>query len=237
MDVLSLIKRNIIRLGLYSPNNAKLSYSQLGEDLILAFLFNEKSISRINYLDIGSNDPMINSNTYFFYSAGNRGVCVEADSEIIENFKRKRPEDVLLNLGVSASEISEADFYVFDIPGWNTFDANEVEIRLLTGAASVVEVKKVKMVQINDLIEKYFESLPHLLSIDIEGLDFEVLSSLDFNKYPIPVICAETCSLSNNHIRIKDEKIMKLMLSKNYEVYADTNVNTIFVHKPWFHAS
>ena len=237
MNLLSLIKKVIINSGLYIPNHSKLSYSQLGEDMILNFLFNEKSVSRINYLDIGSNDPMINSNTYFFYSSGNRGVCVEADSGIIENFKKKRPEDVLLNLGVSASEISEADFYVFDINAWNTFDTNEVKIRLLTGASRVVEVKKVKMVHINDLIERYFESLPHLLSIDIEGLDFEVLSSLDFEKYPIPVICAETCSLSSNHIRVKDEKIMKLLLLNNYEVYADTNVNTIFVHKPWFHSS
>ncbi len=237
MNLLSLIKKGTIKLGLYRLNHSKLSYSQLGEDMILAFLFNEKSVTKINYLDIGSNDPMINSNTCFFYSAGSRGVCVEADSGIIENFKRKRPKDVLLNLGVSASEITEADFYVFDIPGWNTFDTNEVEIRLLTGVASVVEVKKVKMVQINNLIENHFERYPHFLSIDIEGLDFEVLSSLDFEKYPIPVICAETCKLSNNHVRIKDDRIIKLLLSKNYEVYADTNVNTIFVEKNWFYNS
>ena len=74
-----------------------------------------------------------------------------------------------------------------------------------------------------------------MLSLDIEGLDLEVLKSLDFEKYPIPVICVETCTYSENHIRPKDKTILEFVMSKGYEVYADTYINTIFVNKAWFY--
>ena len=65
-------------------------------------------------------------------------------------------------------------------------------------------------------------------------MDYEVLKSLDYNKYPIPVICAETCAFSETHIKPKERMIEDLMLSKGYLVYADTYINTIFVNEKWF---
>ncbi len=80
-------------------------------------------------------------------------------------------------------------------------------------------------------IASNFKSYPDLLSIDIEGLDYEVLKSLNYDKYPIPIICAETCTYSETHIKPKNKLIAELMLSKGYMIYADTYVNTIFVNE------
>jgi hypothetical protein len=49
------------------------------------------------------------------------------------------------------------------------------------------------------------------------------------------VICAETCQYSENHIRPKAYEIEAFLKTKDYQVYADTYVNTIFVHKNWFY--
>ena len=91
------------------------------------------------------------------------------------------------------------------------------------------------MVNINTLIAENFDDYPDLLSIDIEGLDLAVLKSLDYEKYPLPVICVETCTYSENHIRPKDPTIADFLSGKGYEVYADTYINTIFVNKKWFY--
>jgi FkbM family methyltransferase len=211
------------------------SYSQAGEDAVLAFLFADKKLDSVSYLDIGTNTPDDCNNTYLLYKKGNRGVRVEADKTLIPDIRNKRPDDKVINAGVAVSDADVADFYIFNIKGLNTFDKEEAERRQSHGTYQINEVVKVPLVNINNIIKENFETYPDFLSIDIEGLDLDVLKSLDFNQYPVPVICVETCIYSENHIRPKDHSIAAFVLSQGYEVYADTYINTIFVHKKWFY--
>ena len=235
--MLSQIKR-LIKKTVYSivpPPYIPPSYSQAGEDAVLRFLFNDKKLKKISYLELGTNTPDFGNNTYLFYKYGFRGVCVEADKTLIPRIKKTRPGDKVLNVGVSISGEKEADFYIFDISGINTFDKEEAEKRAAFGTYKIKATVKVPLVNINTLIAENFDHYPDLLSIDIEGLDLAVLKSLDYEKYPLPVICVETCTYSENHIRPKDPTIGDFLLGKGYEVYADTYINTIFVNKKWFY--
>jgi hypothetical protein len=62
----------------------------------------------------------------------------------------------------------------------------------------------------------------------VEGLDLEILQSLDFEKYRPEVFCVETLTFSPDHTGSKISTILDLMNAKGYMIYADTNVNTIF---------
>jgi hypothetical protein len=95
---------------------------------------------------------------------------------------------------------------------------------------------QVPLVNINRIIEENFKELPDFLSIDIEGLDLPVLKTLDFQRFPIPVICAETCQYSENHIKPKDKSIENFLVTKGYFAYADTYLNTFFVNEKWFYS-
>lgn len=216
------------------PPKVPVSYSQAGEDAILQFLFYDKHKMPIRYLDIGTNYPDVHNNTYIFYRKKCRGVCVEANPALIPMIKRLRPGDTVLNMGVSVNSATEADFYIFDGHAINTFDRNEAEKRAASGIHPIKAVVKVPLVGINELIAAHFDTWPDLLSLDIEGLDLQVLQTLDFSKYPIPVICVETCRYSENHVRPKDPAFAALLLEKGYFVYADTYINTIFVNREWF---
>lgn len=211
------------------------TYSQAGEDAILAFLFADKKMDKVSYLDIGTCMPDHCNNTYLLYKKGNRGVCVEADKTLIPVINHLRPDDKVINAGVAVSDAAKADFYIFNIKGLNTFNAAEAQRRQAKGTFKITEIVKVPLMYINEIIQENFNTYPDFLSIDIEGLDLIVLKSLDFNRYPIPVICVETCVFSENHIRPKDHSIAEFVLSKGYEVYADTYINTIFVLKAWFY--
>jgi FkbM family methyltransferase len=211
------------------------TYSQVGEDSIISFLFADKEVGEITYLDLGTNMPDVSNNTYLFYTRGFRGVCVEADKSLIQSISRKRPEDIIINAGVSTLNETEADFYIFNVNGLNTFDKDEAQRRSTLQGYNVIEIVKVPIISINTILENNFKTYPTLLSIDIEGLDFDVLNAIDYLKYPIPVICVETCKFSSNYIRPKDFSINNLLVSKGYESYADTYVNTIFVNKNWFY--
>jgi FkbM family methyltransferase len=213
---------------------AKLSYSQAGEDLILKYLFESKGIYNPAYLEIGTNHPYLNNNTYLFYRKGARGVCVEADETLIEEIALLRPEDKILNVGVSVSAATEADFYIFNDSGLNTFNKEEAEHRQSFGTYVIEKVAKVRLETINNLMIEHFPGCPDLVSIDIEGLDLDVLKTIDWERFPIPVICTETCTYSEDHLKPKDARITKYMDSVGYVVYGDTYINTIYVNKKWF---
>ena len=216
-------------------NFTRTSYSQAGEDAIVRYLFNDYGLKSITYLDLGTNIPDYCNNTYWFYKNKSRGVCVEADSSLIENIKKSRPRDKVINVGVSVSNEKEADFYIFNEPAINTFNKLEADERSISGKYKIIKVNKVPLLNINDIISDNFKSYPDYLSIDIEGLDLDVLKSLNFSIYPIPVICVETCTYSENHIRPKDQTISEFMGTVGYEIYADTYLNTIFINKAWFY--
>jgi len=211
------------------------SYSQAGEDAVIDFLFTELGLKTPTYLELGVHSPDMGNNTYRFYLRRARGVLVEADKTLIPSIKAKRPEDIILNVGVGVSDMDAMDFFIFDVQGLNTFSKEEAYKRN-EGKYKIKEIVKVPMVSINRIIEENFKVVPDFLSIDIEGLDLPVLKTLDFERFPIPVICAETCLYSENHIRPRDKSIAEFMLSKGYFIYADTYINTFFVNEKWFYS-
>jgi hypothetical protein len=83
-----------------------------------------------------------------------------------------------------------------------------------------------RLVNVNKIMEEHFHGAPSIVSIDTEGLDLEILKSLDFDRYRPPIICAETLVLNSTKI---DSRILDLMQSKNYSVRGGTFVNSIFV--------
>lgn len=228
-----MIKRFLKKLLFVYKNT---SYAQAGEDVVLQFLFNDIGKGKgISYLDIGTNIPDYGNNTYWFYKRGGNGVCVEADPTLISRIRQKRPKDKVINAGVAVSNEKEADFYIFNLPSISTFSKEEAEMRSNSGQNRIVKVAKIPLISVNELINQNFKLFPDLLSIDIEGVDLEVLKSLDFTSFPIPVLCVETCTYSENHVRVKDTAIAEFLISKDYEIYADTYINTIFVNKGWFY--
>jgi hypothetical protein len=65
-----------------------------------------------------------------------------------------------------------------------------------------------------------------LVSIDTEGLDLEILRSLDFARFRPKIICAETLAEGT---KLVSSEMVKFLASKNYTVRGGTFVNTIFV--------
>ncbi len=232
-------KRLVITWQLWFSNKYFLqffpkSYAQAGEDRILEYLFYQLKIKSPSYLDIGANFPVAFNNTYFLYAKGCKGVCVEPDPSLIPDLKKYRGRDIILNIGVGLSEVSEADFYIFNAKGLNTFSKEEAEFRQSFGTYKVQQVLKVPLQTINNIIAEHFTTPPNFLSIDVEGLDLAILQSLDFSRYKPDVICTETISYDEGRGTRKLTDIIDFVSSKGYVVYADTHINTIFVASHYF---
>ena len=228
--------------GVASAKNYKeyLSFAQAGEDRVLKFLFMSMGISRISYLEIGTNNPIDINNTYLFYLDGSRGVCVEPNPNLIANIKKKRPGDTCLNIGIAGDQReSTLDFYIFDESdsekGLSTFSKEEAEHVANTTHIKIAEVKKIPVTPVSTVLKEYFpEKAPDLVSIDVEGLDLEILRSFDFTVCRPKAICVETVNFTVNHKKTKNRDIISFMESQGYFVYADTGINSIFADKALF---
>lgn len=207
-----------------------LSYSQTGEDIIIDFFLTAKGISDFTYLDIGANHPTRLSNTYKFYELGYHGVCVEPDPDVFSVLKKKRNRDVCLNVGISNNEADRVDFYVMENPLLNTFSKEEAEFMVQSGQAKIRNIIQVPLIRIGSLLERYFESVPPVLvNLDVEGIDEMVIKDFPFSRCRPALFCIETVQLSPDASSGKRLNIIELMASRNYRVFADTYINTIFV--------
>lgn len=197
------------------------SLAQHGDDLMLVNLFLLLGIVKPSYLDLGAHHPFVISNTALLYARGSRGVNVEANPNLIEEFRRSRPEDVNVNVGVGLRE-GDAPFYMYsDTSGRNTFSLNET--KALEKKMTVKKAMNLPMLTLSQIVERYCGGIyPDLLSTDLEGLDYAVLKSADFSKTSPKVIVTE--------VRRFDAALIKLlMLELGYFVYCRMGENLFFV--------
>ena len=211
---------------------SNLSHSQQGEDLIVESILGYLGITKPSYLDVGAADPIRINNTYLFYRKGCRGVLVEPNPAYCRRLTAARPGDKVLNVGVGFTGEKEADYYMIggavNSADLNTFSKEQAQEcpSKTNGVGFVEKVIKMPMVNINVMMQENFSGAPSFLSVDTEGVDFDILSSLDFDRFRPSVVCVETLVFGTRRL---ESKILDLMASKDYVVRGGTFVNTIFV--------
>jgi len=207
------------------------SFSQCGEDLIVRYIFDSLRIAAPSYLDIGAHHPHYLNNTYLFYAAGGRGVNIEPDPELFAGFAAKRPRDLNLNIGVGAVE-DRLQFFVMSVRTLNTFSSDEAHQLEQGGKVRIERVLKIPVRSVNAVLAEHFgEAAPDFVSIDVEGLDLEILRSWDFARWRPKVFCVETITYSDQRTGIKIPEIAELLHDRGYFSFADTYVNTIFADR------
>ncbi len=228
LKIKSTLKK-ILGLGGY-----KKSYSQCGEDLLIQYIFTLRGVKNPSYIDIGANDPFFLSNTALFYKKGSRGINIEANPQLMKQFITNRPKDINLNIGISNKE-EELDFYIMEDNTLSTFSKEECDFMVSKGK-TLKAVQKIKLITIADVLEKYFSNqFPDFMSIDVEGMDFQILQSIDFENSRPKVICVEAAEYSPVGAGARRSELIDFLVAKGYYEYANTNLNAIMVdRKFWF---
>lgn len=221
----------------YHEKNAsiKVSYSQCGEDLIVKYIFSLRNISKPTFIDIGAYDPFFLNNTNIFYESGSRGINIEANPNLIENFIRHRPGDINLNIGVGINE-GYKSLYIMEDESLSTFKEEEALKLTKTGLHKINRQVEVYIKKINSIITEYCKGeFPDFLSIDTEGFDFEILRTIHFENSSPKVICVEAAEYSPNGDGKRRQELIDFLLSKGYFEYANTNLNAIMVRSDFWH--
>jgi FkbM family methyltransferase len=198
------------------------SYSQEGEDRILARLF--ESSRQGFYVDVGAHHPMRYSNTFLFYRRGWRGVNIDAMPGSMRLFDRYRSRDTNIEAGIGLTT-GVVPFYVFNEPALNSFDRELSESR--TAPYKIQKVIDVPVLPLSEVLRGCLprESMPSFLTVDVEGRDLEVLRSNDWSAFRPTYVLTEC--LGTTMAEAVEGPVALFMSSVGYESIAKT-VNTVF---------
>jgi len=169
-------------------------YAQYNEDIVLQALLPD--VKKGFYVDVGANHETYHSVTKYFYNKGWSGINIEPIPRLIAKFRKTRPRDANLQLAVSLrrSTLELRDYPEHDGLSTLSIDSKKDPSKVaLPHNDYLVEVDSLKNIFKNQKVKAI-----DFLKIDVEGYEFEVLKSNDWDKYRPTVICIEA-----NH-RIRD---------------------------------
>lgn len=151
--------------------------SQFGQDM---FLFNNffkemtcKGIKGV-YIDSGTNDPEVLSNTFFFDKClGWRGICVEPSDEYHESILAKRSCDLFA--GCINSQSGQAKFSGEGVGGFVSENGE----------------KTISCLSLADLMQQFHINHVDLWSLDVEGHEVDILNATNFDELSIDYLLVE----------------------------------------------
>lgn len=199
-------------------------YSQHGQDIY----FDEnifKGYENGVFMDIGAHDGVsLNNTLYFEKNYKWTGVNVEPIKEVFDKLVINRPNCINLNVACSDKE-GIAEFinttgYTEMLSGLkDEYDPRHLsrvnqELQQYGGKLDIV---KVNTKTVESICDTYSIKHINLLSIDVEGAEFSVIKSINFDKVFIDVICFE-----NNYEDVS-VPIIKYLEGKNYKLIFKSN--------------
>ncbi|MCQ0031955.1 FkbM family methyltransferase [Burkholderia glumae] len=198
------------------------SYAQNFEDVMLW-----RALSHIEqgfYIDIGAQDPVVDSVSLAFYEKGWRGVHVEPTTRYADALRAHRPDESVLQ-AVIADQPGVIKFYEIEGTGISTADA-EIAAGHRVRGFELHEIQ-VPAVTLSEVFASYSVRDVHWMKIDVEGFESSVLRGWgDSPVRPWIVVVESTLPLTqtSNH-----EKWEFLLHEKNYEAVYFDGLNRFYV--------
>lgn len=149
-----------------------ISYAQNFEDVMLWRAL--KHVERGFYIDIGAQDPVVDSVSLAFYEQGWRGVHVEPTPAYAEALRKARPDETVVQAAIGhASDL--IPFYEIAGTGISTGEAAIAHRHEAAGYAN--KRIDVPCIRLASLLDNYQDRDIHWMKIDVEGMELSVLRS------------------------------------------------------------
>ena len=190
-----------------------------------------------SFLEIGALDGQFLSNLLFFEAQmGWRGMCIEGSPRNYRALVRNRPECININgvvgRSIVESEGGSATFLTFVkgqsweramscVLGSGVCATREAAERYAESIQGRMEVDVVPGYLLSDLFAKAGFSRMGWIMLDVEGAEYQVIETVDFEK-----VSAELVTFEGG-----DPKVKKLLASKGYREVEALGLDTAYVLK------
>jgi FkbM family methyltransferase len=194
---------------------AKTSYSQHREDIFIWEFLQGYDLKEAMYVDVGANHPSDISNSYLLYRKGLRGVVIEPNQELIRLLRRFRKGDIALAIGCS-NKNTVLPFHISKTPVLSSFTAGNGVNEYRTAYLPVM--------QLDQALQHIPTKFISLLSIDVEGMNLEVLQGAGEAVRRSLLICLEYDSE-------EDKRQFRETLGPRFEQVGEFGCNLIFSNR------
>jgi FkbM family methyltransferase len=200
------------------------SYAQNFEDVMLWRAL--RHVGQGFYIDIGANDPTIDSVTKSFYENGWHGINVEPLNAHFKDLLAERPRDINLCCAVG-EKAGNLELFDSNIRGLATARLSVISRYIQGGYEG--EYCRVPMRTLSDICEEHVSGEIHFLKIDVEGFEKEVIIGADFQKFRPWILVIE--ATTPNSTEETYEEWENLVFKAGYKfAYAD-GLNRFYVAK------
>lgn len=203
----------------------EIGYADAGEDRLIAAFFPSPGF----YIDVGCNHPVNYSNTFMLYKRGWHGINIDANANLIELHRRLKPKDQSIFAAIAQHQQTLTYTQFEGETLMASLDPEFVRTRVANGlrirSESVLKTQTLTEVLVQSHAPNRFE----LLSVDVEGLDLEVLKSLDFDQFRPRMIVVEI--LGYDLENYSSEPIFEFLSTKGYRLAGYTHMNAIFIER------
>ncbi len=214
---------NILQNIFYRP---KKTFSEcFGEDLFINHYFKD-NISG-TFIDVGCNQPVINSLTHSLYNKNWQGINIDISKRSIDlhNFLRKKSINYNIAVGERTKEIEAFIFY--ENCTMNTVNKRFKKYTEVSVSKKPV-VNRVKQFTLNQIIEKNNLKKIDFLNIDIEGNEMNVLKGFNITKYKPDLVAVE---IHDNNCPAVNNPIYMYFIKNNYFLTSIYGWTYFFEHK------
>jgi len=207
---------------------SKKNYSIFGEDKFIERYFGNKP--KGFYIDVGCYHPLDGNNTQLLYKKGWNGINLDINYYSIKLFNFLRKGDINIHSGISNKKNRLTMHYRKEINMLNTLDEKIAKMNFRNG----YKKKNIQVNTLNYFISKYFKKLDMIdfMNIDVEGVELNVLKSLNFKIYKPKLICVEIHNIKKmfdtNYKYLKTNGIYNFLVKKGYKIVWKYKYSFIF---------
>jgi len=165
------------------PDDPKLDSAACRESRLVWEYFGERKDGV--YVDIGANHPTHRSQTWFLEVQGWHGVLVEPNPALSRLLREKRVRSQIFEVALGGPEqTGRADLHLAVGDGQSAIKP-DFDIKL-TG-----QILRVQMRTLDSILEEAGIREIDFLSVDVEGMEVDVLRGLDLQRRPAKLILIE----------------------------------------------
>jgi FkbM family methyltransferase len=198
------------------------SYAQNQEDVMLYRAL--RDVKQGFYIDVGAQDPVIDSVTKAFYDRGWHGINVEPNDEYFRKLQSERPHDLNLET-VVGREPGVTSFYEVAHTGLST--TNACYARRHSEAGYEVTQREVLSTTLDRICADCGVPTVHFLKIDVEGSERGVLEGFSFEAIRPWVVVVEATEPNTDHEVFAEWE--DLLLGRRYRFVYFDGLNRFYV--------